>query len=137
MTARTFAAVTTVALLLGLTAFAFTLRPDESSTHPVHAIAPAQTSNATSTYRTYTFREWYLQSVWQTHRQNPQNYILPILYGLSDTHVKNFVVPNTGEDFQTAKTRDTVRPRPQSQRHRNPHRHHPRIIHRGRLFGSA
>ena len=105
MTVRTFAAITTVALLLGLIAFAFTLRPDESSTPPVHAIAPAQTSNATSTYRTYTFREWYLQSVWQTHRQNPQNYILPILYGLSDTYVKNFVVPNTGENFHAAKTR--------------------------------
>ena len=105
MTARTFAAITTVALLLGLTAFAFTLRPDERSTPPAHAIAPAQASNATSTYRTYTFREWYLQSVWKIHRQNPQDRVLAILYGLSDTHVENFVVPNTGEDFHAAKTR--------------------------------
>ena len=56
-------------------------------------------------YKVYNHREWYLQSLWQVQQQAPDNFVLPILFGLSDTYIRNYVIPNTGEDFQTAKTR--------------------------------
>ena len=56
-------------------------------------------------YKVYNHREWYLQSLWQVHQQTPDSFFLPILYGLTDTHIRNFVIPNTGEDLQIAKAR--------------------------------
>ena len=56
-------------------------------------------------YKVYNHREWYLQSLWQVQQRTPDNFILPILFGLSDNYIRNFVIPNTGEDFQTAKAR--------------------------------
>ncbi len=56
-------------------------------------------------YQTYNYREWYLQGVWQVYEQTPDSPILTILLGLSDTYISNYVIPNTGEDFETAKAR--------------------------------
>ena len=59
----------------------------------------------TPDYRKYSYREWYLQGVWQVYEQNPDNAILSILFRLSDIYIRNYVMPNTGEDFETAKAR--------------------------------
>ena len=53
-------------------------------------------------YREYSYREWYLQSVWQLHGQNPDHILLPVLYRLNGVYIRNFIMPNTGEDYQTA-----------------------------------
>ena len=56
-------------------------------------------------YRVFNYREWYLQSLYQMHDQDANHYVLPAVYRLSDTYIRNYVVPNTGEDFETAKAR--------------------------------
>ena len=56
-------------------------------------------------YRVFNYREWYLQSLYQMHGQDANHYVLPAVYRLSDTYIHNYVVPNTGEDFATAKAR--------------------------------
>ena len=69
------------------------------------ALSTTQAQQTKPHYQVYNHREWYLQSLWQVYQQTPNSFILPILYGLTDTHIRNFVIPNTGEDFQTAKVR--------------------------------
>ena len=56
-------------------------------------------------YRVFTFREWYLQSVWHAHNQGTHGFTLSALYDLSETYIRNFVIPNTGEDYETARAR--------------------------------
>ena len=56
-------------------------------------------------HRSDLYREWYLRSLWDIHQQTPDNRVLAALYGRSDTYIKNYVMPPTGEDFDTAKTR--------------------------------
>ena len=51
------------------------------------------------------YREWYLRSLWDIHQQTPDSPVLAALYGRSDDYIRNYVVPRTGEDFETAKTR--------------------------------
>ena len=53
-------------------------------------------------YREYNFREWYLQSAWQLYGKNPDHFIMSVLYRLNGTYVRNFIMPNTGEDYETA-----------------------------------
>ncbi len=56
-------------------------------------------------HRSDLYREWYLQSLWDIHRQTPDNRVLAALYGRSDTYIQNYIAPRTGEDFNAAKTR--------------------------------
>ena len=56
-------------------------------------------------YQVFNHREWYLRSLWQAQEETPDSFVLPILFGLSNTYIRNFVLPNTGEEFQTAKAR--------------------------------
>ena len=64
-----------------------------------------QAQDSEPSHKTFSYREWYLQGVWQVYAQTPDNSVLSDLFGLSDTYIRNYIVPNTGEDFQTAKTR--------------------------------
>ena len=90
MKAKLVASILIVIVGIGLAAAALsTIRAQESQPH----------------YQVFNHREWYLQSLWQVQQQTPDNFILPILFGLSDNYIRNFVIPNTGEDFQTAKAR--------------------------------
>ena len=57
---------------------------------------------ATPHYRQYNYREWYLQSAWELHGKNPNHILLPVLYRLNGVYIRNFIMPNTGEDYQTA-----------------------------------
>ena len=56
-------------------------------------------------HKTYNYREWYLQGVWQVHSRTPDSPALGVLFGLSETYIRNFVMPNTGEDYNTARVR--------------------------------
>ena len=56
-------------------------------------------------HRSDLYREWYLQSLWDIHSQTPDSRVLAALYGRSDAYIHNYVMPSTGEDFETAKTR--------------------------------
>ena len=55
-------------------------------------------------HRSDLYREWYLRSLWDIHDQTPDSRVLAALYGRSDG-LRNYVVPRTDEDFDTAKTR--------------------------------
>ena len=53
----------------------------------------------------YDFREWYLQSLWQLHDRNPAAPTLNAIFGLTDTYITTFIVPNTGETISATKSR--------------------------------
>ena len=55
--------------------------------------------------RADVYREWYLQSLWDIHRDNPDNPVLAGLYRYSDTYIVNYIMPRTSEDFETTKSR--------------------------------
>ena len=64
-----------------------------------------RTHTAIPPHRADVYREWYLQSLWDIHRQNPDNPILAALYRHSDTRIINHIMPRTGEDFEDANAR--------------------------------
>ena len=55
--------------------------------------------------RAYWYREWYLRSVWDVHQLTLDSRVLTALYIHSDTYIRNYVMPSTREDFQTARNR--------------------------------
>ena len=68
-------------------------------------VSQSQAQVPEPSHKVFNYREGYLQVVWQIYQQTPDNVILSTLFGLSDTYIRNYVIPNTGEDFDSAKSR--------------------------------
>ena len=72
---------------------------------PPKAEAEAVAYSTVPPHMSDRYLEWYLRSLWDIHHQSPDSRVLAALYGRSDTYIKNYVLPRTGEDFNAAKNR--------------------------------
>ena len=72
---------------------------------PSKAEAEAVAYSTVPPQRSDRYLEWYLRVLWDIHQQSPDSRVLAALYGRSDYRIQTYVLPRTGEDFETAKTR--------------------------------
>ena len=69
------------------------------------ALAMSLPQKAGAQQRDYEYREWYLSNLWELHNANSVNLFVNAIFGLTDTYIKTFIAPNTGETAEQVRTR--------------------------------